>query len=174
MKKLTLHCRSLLQYITSDFTSDEGTIFKMLSPFIDIAIVVDWLRTVSCVCLAFYHTWFAKKSVDLALMRTLLKYLKESDSNTSTIKGRIFSLSGAVYRLIGEYHKAKEFHEELNIPKKIFDKEPANVQRNVATSFNNLASVYLCVGDHRKAKKVSQKSAEDSEKGCRRKSCRCS
>lgn len=54
LKKLMPHCRSLLQYITSDFTSDEGTIFKMLSPFIDIAIVVDWLRTVSRVCLAFY------------------------------------------------------------------------------------------------------------------------
>ena len=159
LKKLTPHCRSLLQYITSDFTSDEGTIFKMLSPFIDVAIVVDWLRTVSCVCLAFYHTWFAKKSVDLA--RTLLKYLKESDSNTSTIKERIFSLSGAVYRFMGEYHKAKEFHEEeLNIRKKIFDKEPANVRRNVAASYNNLASVYLCTGDVVQAKKFHEKALE--------------
>ena len=159
LKKLMPHCRSLLQYITSDFTSDEGTIFKMLSPLIDIAIVVDWLRTVSCVCLAFYHTSFAKKSVDLA--RTLLKYLRESDSNTSTIKGRIFSLSGAVYRLMGEYHKAKEFHEEeLNIRKKIFDKEPANVQRNVAASYNNLASVYLCTGDVVQAKKFHEKALE--------------
>ena len=159
LKKLMPHCRSLLQYITSDFTSDEGTIFKMLSPLIDIAIVVDWLRTVSCVCLAFYHTWFAKKSVDLA--RTLLKYLKESDSNTLTIKGRIFSLSGAVYRLMGEYHKAKEFHEEeLNIRKKIFDKEPANV----AASYNNLASVYLCTGDVVQAKKFHEKALEIQKK----------
>ena len=163
LKKLMPHCRSLLQYITSDFTSDEGTIFKMLSPFIDIAIVVDWLRTVSCVFLAFYHTWFAKKSVDLA--RTLLKYLNESDSNTSTIKGRIFSLSGAVYRLMGEYHKAKEFHEEeLNIRKKIFDKEPAKVQRNVAASYNNLASVYLCTGDVVQAKKFHEKALEIQKK----------
>ena len=163
LKKLTPHCRSLFQYITLDFTSDEGTIFKMLSPLIDIAIVVDWLRTVSCVCLAFYHTRFAKKSVDLA--RSLLKYLKESDSNTSTIKGRIFSLSGAVYRLMGEYHKAKEFHEEeLNIRKTIFDKEPANVQRNVAASYNNLASVYHCIGDQRKAKKFHKKALKIQKK----------
>ena len=163
LKKLTPHCRILLHYITSDFSSDEGTIFKMLSPLIDIAIFIDWLRTVSCVCLAFYHKSFAKKTVDLA--RTLLKYLKESDSNTSTIKGRIFSLSGAVYRLVEEYDKAKEFHEEeLKIRKKIFDKKPANVQLNVAVSYNNLASVHLCIGDHRKAKQLHKKALKIQKK----------
>ena len=49
-----------------------------------------------------------------------------------------YSKMASVYYSLGEYNQAKELHEKaLIISKKIFGKHHANV----ATSYNNLASV---------------------------------
>ena len=59
-----------------------------------------------------------------------------------------------MYNRLGEYNEAKELHEKaLIIRKKIFGEDHADV----ATSYNNLASVYDMLGEYNQAKELHEK-----------------
>ena len=59
-----------------------------------------------------------------------------------------------MYKRLGEYNQAKELHEKaLIIRKKIFGEDHADV----ATSYNNLASVYDSLGEYNQAKELHEK-----------------
>ena len=54
-----------------------------------------------------------------------------------------------MYYSLGKYNQAKELHEKaLMIRKKIFDEDHAHV----ASSYNNLATVYHSLGEYSQAK----------------------
>ena len=156
-KKLTPHCESLLNHMTSEFTFKER-----LTPFVDLDIVIDWLCTIASVCLNNSYFFFARKVVGLA--RNLLEGIDETNSRALTRKARIFNTSGLVYLRLGEYNRAKELHKKaLVIYKKVFGEDHADV----ATSYDNLASVYNNLGEYNRAKeaqRTSRKSTCDSQK----------
>ena len=59
-----------------------------------------------------------------------------------------------MYKRLGEYNQAKELHEKaLVIRKKIFGEHHASV----ATSYNNLASVYYSLEEYNQAKDLHKK-----------------
>ena len=62
---------------------------------------------------------------------------------------------------LGEYNQAKELHEKaLMIRKKIFGED----HPYVATSYNNLASVYNSLGEYNRAKELNVKALMISQK----------
>ena len=66
-----------------------------------------------------------------------------------------------MYKRLGEYNQAKELHEKaLIIRKKIFGEDHADV----ATSYNNLASVYNSLGEYNQAKELHEKALIISKK----------
>ena len=150
LKNLTTHCKSLLEHMTSNFTSNGCTILERLTPFISLERVFDWLGTLAWVCCEISDMLFAKNVCDVAC--TLLE---EDDSDSSAlIKGRIFNISGAVYERLEEYSRAKDFYEKaLTIGVKILGIDHPNVAR----SYNNLANVYYRFGEHKQAKEFHYK-----------------
>ena len=59
-----------------------------------------------------------------------------------------------MYDSLGEYNQAKELHEKaLTICKKIFGEDHADV----ATSYDNLVSVYQSLGEYNQAKELQEK-----------------
>ena len=61
---------------------------------------------------------------------------------------------GNVYRELGQYNEAKEFHEKaLIIKKKIFGEDNATVAR----SYHNLGNVYRPLGQYNEAKEFFEK-----------------
>ena len=59
-----------------------------------------------------------------------------------------------MYNRLGEYNEAKYLHEKaLMIRKKIFGEDHADV----ASSYNNLASVYFSLGECNQAKELHEK-----------------
>ena len=77
-KKLTPHCESLLNHMTLEFSFDQCTFKKRLTPFVDLDIVIDWLCTIASVCLNNSYYFFARKVVGLA--RNLLEGIDETNS----------------------------------------------------------------------------------------------
>ena len=151
-KKLRPHCESLLKQMTSEFSSNQNTLLETFTPFVDLDTVIDWLHTLTSVCLESSYLVFAKNVVDLAYN------LLENEDNTPTgvliRKGRIFSISGVVYRRLGEYNRANELHEKaLMIRKRIFGEDHADV----ASSYNNLATVFNHLGESDQAKHLHEK-----------------
>ena len=111
--KLTRHCKSLLEHITSHFTSPERIFLENLTRFIDLDDVIGWLGFLASICsrrkLSDFK--FAKYVVDLAC--SLLKNKDHTDSSVTEItEARIFGISGLVYYSNGKYSQAKELHEE--------------------------------------------------------------
>ena len=158
-KKLTPHCESLLNHITSEFTLDQCTFKERLTPFVDLDIVIDWLRTIASVCLDNSYFFFAKRVVGLAC--NLLEGIDETNSLALTRKARIFNTSGLVYLRLGEHNQAKElFEKALVIRKKIFGEDHAKV----AKCYNDLASVYKSLGEYNRAKELHEKALVISKK----------
>ena len=59
-----------------------------------------------------------------------------------------------MYKTVGVYNHAKELREKaLTIDKKIFGEDHADV----ATSYNNLALVYVSLGEYNQAKNFTKK-----------------
>ena len=117
LNKLTCHCKSLLERITSHFTSPERILLENLTRFIDLDEVIGWLGSLASICCKLSDFKFAKYVVDFAC-----RFPKNTDSSaTEKTKVRIFGLSGTVYYKIGEYSQAKELYEKaLAIEKKDF------------------------------------------------------
>ena len=67
-----------------------------------------------------------------------------------------------MYYSLGEYNQAKELHEKaLTIRKKIFGEDHADL----ASSYNNLASVYNRLGKYIQSRqRTSRKSSDDLQK----------
>ena len=150
LKNLTTHCKSLLEHMTSNFTSNGCTILERLTPFISLERVFDWLGTLAWVCCEISDMLFAKNVCDVAC-----SLLEEDDSDSSAlIKGRIFNISGAVYERLEKYSRAKDLYEKaLTIGVKILGVDHPNVAR----SYNNLANVYYRFGDLKQAKEFHYK-----------------
>ena len=151
-KKLIPHCESLLQHMTSEFSSDQNTLLERFAPFLDLDTVIDWLHTLAGVCQKSSYFSFAKLVVDLGC--DLLGNLDDTSTGAITRKGKVLNISGQVYNRLGEYNQAKALHEKaLMIYKKIFGEDHAVV----ATSYNNLALVYNILGEYHQAKELSEK-----------------
>ena len=151
LDKLTAHCKSLLEYMTPDFTPLDSTLLKQLTPFITVGEVVDWLGCLADACGSLSDFSSAKYVVDLAC--SLLENISDTEEGAS-LKARIFNTSGVVYNITGKHNQAKEFHEKaLMIRKKIFCEEHSSV----ATSYDNLALVYECIGEYNQAKELHEK-----------------
>ncbi|CAH3181761.1 unnamed protein product, partial [Porites evermanni] len=154
-KKLTPHCESLLNHMTSEFSFDQCTFKERFTPFVDLDIVIDWLCTIARVCAKNSYFFFAKNVVALAC--NLLEGIDETNSRALTRKASVFSVSGLVYRRLGEYNRAKELHEKvLVIHKKVFGEDHASV----ATSYNDLALVYDSLGEYNRAKALHEKAVK--------------
>ena len=151
LDKLTSHCKSLLEYMTPDFTPLDSTLLKQLTPFITVGEVVYWLGCLADACVSLSDFSSAKYLVDLAC--SLLENISDTEEGAS-LKATIFNTSGVVYNNTGKNNQAKEFHEKaLMIRKKIFGEEHSDV----ATSYNNLASVYECIGEYNQARELHEK-----------------
>ena len=150
LKNLTTHCKSLLEHMTSNFTSNGCTILERLTPFISLERVFDWLGTLAWVCCEISDMLFAKNVCDVAC-----NLLEEDDSDSSAlIKGRIFNISGAVYERLEKYSRAKDFYEKaLTIGVKTLGIDHPNVAR----SYNNLANIYYRFGELKQAKEFHYK-----------------
>ena len=151
-KKLIPHCESLLQHMTSEFSSDQNTLLERFAPFVDLDTLIDWLHTLAGVCQESSCFSFAKLVVNLAY--DLLRNLDDTSTGAITRKGKVLNMSGQVYNRLGEYNQAKELHEKaLTIWKKIFGEDHADIAR----SYNDLASVYDRLGEYNQAKELHEK-----------------
>ena len=151
LKKLTLHCKSLVEHMESHFGSPERLFVNLLTTFITVEEVVLWLAVLANACKDLSDLSFAKYIVDLA--RSLLQKINVTTIGDS-LKARILNLSGIVYRHSGKHNQAKAFHEEaLVIQKQIFGEEHAHV----ATSYGNLGNVYESIGEYNQAKEHHEK-----------------
>ena len=151
-KTLRPHCESLLKHMTLNRSSDElRTFLRTSTPFVDLNMVADWLRSLASICCHFCDLLFAKTVVDLGC--DLLEDIEDTDPG-SFLKGDILSTSGQVYERIGKYSQAEGFHKKaLMIRKKIFDED----HTDIASSYNNLASVYSSLGKYNQAKELHEK-----------------
>ena len=151
-KKLRPHCESLLKQMTSDFSSDKNTFLERFTPFVDLDTVIDWLHTLAWICQNTSYFSFAKDVVNLA--NALLGNKDDTSRRGLTRKGRLLNISGLVYNRLGEYQKAKGFHERaLMIRRRVFGEN----HYDVASSYNNLASVYYSLGEYDPAKDLHEK-----------------
>ena len=153
LKRITCHCRSLLEHITSHFTFPERISLENLTRFIDLDEVIGWLGSLASICHNLSDFKFAKYVIDLAC--SLLKKMDDTVSSATNItEAWIFCISGSIYDTIGEFMQAKELHEKaLAIRKKIFGEEHADV----ALSYSNLATVYKSIGEYSQAQKLHEK-----------------
>ena len=151
-KTLRPHCESLLKHMTPNCNSDElRTFLRTSTPFVDLNMVADWLRSLASICCHFCDLLFAKTVVDLGC--DLLEDIEDTDPG-AFLKGDILSTSGQVYDRIGKYSQAEGFHKKaLMIRKKIFGED----HTDVASSYNNLASVYSSLGEYNQAKQLHEK-----------------
>ena len=150
-QKLRPHCESLINHMTSGYSSDKRTFIERFTPFVELDIVTDWLGTLASVCQQTSYFFFAKIVVDLAC--NLLENKKETISGAS-IKARIFAIGGTVYESLGQYNQAKQLQEKaLMIRRKIFGEDHADT----ATSYNKLASVHHSLGENNQAKELCEK-----------------
>ena len=151
-KTLRPHCESLLKHMTRNRSSDQlRTFLRKSTPFVDLNMVADWLRSLASICCHFCDLLFAKTLVDLGC--DLLEDIEDTDPG-AFLKGDILSTSGQVYERIGKYSQAEGFHKKaLMIRKKIFDED----HTDIASSYNNLASVYSSLGKYNQAKKLHEK-----------------
>ena len=151
-KTLRPHCESLLKHMTLNRSSDQlRTFLRTSTPFVDLNMVADWLRSLASICCHFCDLLFAKTVVDLGC--DLLEDIEDTDPG-AFLKGDILSTSGQVYDRIGKYSQAEGFHKKaLMIRKKIFGED----HTDVASSYNNLASVYCTLGKYNQAKELHEK-----------------
>ena len=151
-RTLRPHCESLLKLMTPNWSSDQlRTFLRTSTPFVDLNMVADWLRSLASICCHFCDLLFAKTVVDLGC--DLLEDIEDTDPG-AFLKGDILSTSGQVYDRIGKYSQAEGFHKKaLMIRKKIFGED----HTDVASSYNNLASVYSSLGEYNQAKQLHEK-----------------
>ena len=151
-RTLRPHCESLLKHMTPNCIADElRTFLRTSTPFVDLNMVADWLRSLASICCHFCDFLFAKTVVDLGC--DLLEDIEDTDPG-AFLKGDILSTSGQVYDRIGKYIQAEGFHKKaLMIRKKIFDED----HTDVASSYNNLAAVYSSLGEYNQAKELQEK-----------------
>ena len=157
LKKLTPHCKSFLNHMTSDFASEESVALKTLIQSISLTRVIEWLGTLAWVSYEFCDLLFAENVADLAC--NLLEK-DEGDLDAST-KATIFNVSGCVYKTKGKYDQAEELLKQaLMIRKTIFGVE----HEAVAESCNNLALVYSRKGKYDQAIEHYKKGLRIGEK----------
>ena len=151
-RTLRPHCESLLKHITPNCSADQlRTFLRPSTPFVDLNMVADWLRSLASICCHFCDLLFAKTVVDLGC--DLLEDIEDTDPG-AFLKGDILSTSGQVYDRIGKYRQAEGFHKKaLMIRKNIFGED----HTDVASSYNNLASVYGTLGKYNQAKELHEK-----------------
>ena len=151
-RTLRPHCESLLKHMTPNCSSDQlRTFLRTSTPFVDLNMVADWLRSLASICCHFCDLLFAKTVVDLGC--DLLEDIEDTDPG-AFLKGDILSTSGQVYDRIGKYSQAEGFHKKaLMIRKKIFGED----HTDVASSYNNLAAVYSSLGEYNKARELHEK-----------------
>ena len=151
-RTLRPHCESLLKQMTPNCSSDQlRTFLRTSTPFVDLNMVADWLRSLTSICWHFCDLLFAKTVVDLGC--DLLEDIEDTDPG-AFLKGDILSTSGQVYDRIGKYRQAEGFHKKaLMIRKKIFGED----HTDVASSYNNLATVYSSLGEYDQAKELNEK-----------------
>ena len=151
-KTLRPHCECLLKHMTRNRSSDQlRTFLRKSTPFVDLNMVADWLRSLASICCHFCDLLFAKTVVDLGC--DLLEDIEDTDPG-AFLKGDILSTSGQVYDRIGKYSQAEGFHKKaLMIRKKIFGED----HTDVASSYNNLASVYSSLGEYNQAEQLHEK-----------------
>ena len=151
-RTLRPHCESLLKHITPNCSADQlRTFLRKSTPFVDLNMVADWLRSLASICCHFCDLLFAKTLVDLGC--DLLEDIEDTDPG-AFLKGDILSTSGQVYERIGKYSQAEGFHKKaLMIRKNIFGED----HTDVASSYNNLASVYCTLGKYNQAKELHEK-----------------
>ena len=151
-RTLRPHCESLLKLMTPNWSSDQlRTFLRTSTPFVDLNMVADWLRSLASICCHFCDLLFAKTVVDLGC--DLLEDIEDTDPG-AFLKGDILSTGGQVYHRIGKYSQAEGFHKKaLMIRKNIFGED----HTDVALSYNNLASVYYTLGKYNQAKELHEK-----------------
>ena len=151
-RTLRPHCESLLKHITPNCSADQlRTFLRKSTPFVDLNMVADWLRSLASICCHFCDLLFAKTVVDLGC--DLLEDTEDTDPG-AFLKGDILSTRGLVYDRIGKYSQAEGFHKKaLMIRKNIFGED----HTDVASSYNNLASVYCTLGKYNQAKELHEK-----------------
>ena len=151
-RTLRPHCESLLKHITPNYSADQlRTFLRTSTPFVDLNMFADWLRSLASICCHFCDLLFAKTVVDLGC--DLLEDIEDTDPG-AFLKGDVLSTSGQVYDRIGKYRQAEGFHKKaLMIRKNIFGED----HTDVASSYNNLASVYCTLGKYNQAKELHEK-----------------
>ncbi|CAH3127574.1 unnamed protein product [Pocillopora meandrina] len=120
---------------------------NVLSKIVLSQIVLPEMEKLGKICENHCHFLAAKKFYEF-----LLQFLQKFGIEHTNI-ATSYSNLGVVHHKLGDFEKAKEYHElALSITQKKLG--PENVQ--VATSYNNLGSVHEQLGDFEKAKEYHQ------------------
>jgi len=158
LKKLTPHCKSFLNHMTSDCASGESVALKTLIQSISLTRVIGWLGTLAWVSNEFCDLLFAENVADLAC-KLLEKDDRDLDAST---KAMIFNVSGCVYKTKGKYDQAEKLLTQALMIRETILGEGHEAQ--VAESCNNLALVYFRKGNYDQAIKHYEKGLMIGEK----------
>ena len=124
LNQLTIHCKSLIEHMTSNSTLSIKVFVKEAALFVTVNQVVDWLSSFSEACAILCDFTLAKSVVDLGC--SLIDNINDFGEG-ALLKGKIFNRSGEASHSIGKYNEAKHFHEKaLMIHRKISGRKPSH------------------------------------------------
>ena len=146
LRLIASHCKELHVIVNIDFTKS-----KMFLNSINPRKLVSWLSLAADVCCSLSNL------SDAYLFNTSIcnfMHFLNNFKDDKLLKANTYNIQGNVYRNLGQYSEAKEYHEKaLIIRKEIFGEHHAKV----AESYNNLGTVYGDLGQYSEARENYEK-----------------
>ena len=149
LKKITPHCKFLLEHVKPYFTSIESDLVK-LTVFITVDEVVDWLGSLADAYQ--YLSDFLSARHVACFACNLIENISDTGDG-SLLKVRIFSIYGNVSKNWCRRNAKEMLEKALLIRKKILGEE----HYEVATSYNDLGTMYGNIRNYSQAKELIEK-----------------
>ena len=142
------HCNVLHEILSSCFgRSNSEIILRAITP----AKLISWLSLAADVCCDLSNPSQAYTFSSSGC--NFVNFLNDSPKD-QLLTACTYSTQGNVYRNLGQYRKAKEYHEKaLTIRNNIYDEHHGEV----AASLNNLGTVHRILGQYIQAKEYYEK-----------------
>ena len=150
LRKITSHCKALHEILTNSFTTKD-TLLKELTPFIAPDKVVSWLCSTASVCCDLSNPSNANlfSSSACGFLQCV-----SSTREGEILKANILSMHGRALSMSCQYELSAKRHDEATTCYiSIYGEEHAAV----ATSYDNLGTVYRDLGQYNEAKEYYEK-----------------
>ena len=145
------HCKGLLQFFSTNFTNTELRVDKLFTSLAP-GELVSWLSWTSEVCCNLSNLSGAQLFCESC--SDFVNDLSD-EPNDKLVKANYFRVQDIVYSHLGKYYQAKEYHEKsLSITKEIYGEQHGDI----ATSYNNLGTVFWELHQYDQAKEYFEKS----------------